>query len=1092
MRDSVRRLGVPGVAAALLATMVGFTTQAVILPQVASASPAVAPPTPHPGHAPSPDTRDVFQPTGPLPTSPSLPGGPWLPLGPAAIGPSYLSGGGFYGGVNSGRIDGLTVIPSGGKAGRVVASTAGGGIWTSDNGGVAWTPRTDQAPSLAVGAVTIDPSNVSHLIAGMGEANQCSDCYPGYGILSSSDGGDTWSVQDPGKIFDNLHVAKVAIDQSNSSHMFAATDGGLFVTTDGGTSWAKPTDASYATVDGNVTGVVVDPTNPQNVYIGGGSKTVARSTDGGGTWSARNTGITAPGGGAPFTAVAISQTNPAELFASVGDQTSGSLYKTIDGGGAWTKVATAPDYFGQGFSYGSGTGQQGWYDNVVAIDPANASHVLAGGIALVESTDGGTTWTNVNAQGFFGGGTNLIHPDQHALAFRPDGKVWIGDDGGVFLYDPAGPTVTNANGNLNITQFYSGFNTVSGTLLAGAQDNSTARTSSGSLSAWTGIQGGDGGPSAITTNHTQTQFMQADQILFFSGDSLGTLNKITPPPLVSGSNINAPFTVPILDIPSTATPSDPTVFYGGPDVYRTTNPSNATPTWTKVTTVANFVSAFVVSPSNPQVVYVGFENGTIQVSTDGGQTFTSLAAHPFTDKWVTGISVDPTNDKKITVSVSSGNVRQFQDNPHVAQYVYTATPGTGTWTTITGNLPTGGVNRVVYSNGSLVAATDTGVYGTANVAGASTHWITIGTGLPSVQVEDLDVESDALYIVTHGRGAWKILPSVSDMGVTKTGPQQILAGQTGSYTVRVENNGPNAALNAQFVDAVPSGLTFVSETQTSGPVFTCSNPPVGGTGNTQCSIASLANGGVATFQLVYALGPTSCITTATNTATVSSSTLDTNATNDVATVVTPVTSLCFWALVGQTSQAQTGIYVNQTTAIQHISSLTTSDNNFSIPVDSCSGHALAPGASCRFQVVFHPTHVGQQNALLTVGGTPGPVTLPLTGNSTTPSPQAPAATLSATTLTFSTHTGTTAPTQTLIITNTGGSILDFGSITTTGDPAFSVVSNTCTGGHFAPGASCRVQVAFHAAHSGLVTGQLVIVDDAPDTPQNVTLNGTGT
>ena len=104
-----------------------------------------------------------------VPATAAIPTGRWQPLGPAPSGPPYLQGGDFYAGPNSGRITALVNIPSGLHSGRVVAGTAGGGIWTSDDGGTTWTPRTDSAANLAIGAVALDPSNANHLVAGTGE-----------------------------------------------------------------------------------------------------------------------------------------------------------------------------------------------------------------------------------------------------------------------------------------------------------------------------------------------------------------------------------------------------------------------------------------------------------------------------------------------------------------------------------------------------------------------------------------------------------------------------------------------------------------------------------------------------------------------------------------------------------------------------------------------------------------------------------------------------------------------------------------------------------------------------------------------------------
>lgn len=120
---------------------------------------------------------------------------------------------------------------------RIVIASAGGGIWTSDDGGTTWAPRTDSQRDLAMGALTVSASNPDHLVAGTGEYHNCQDCYAGDGILDSTDGGTTWTLQNPGNIFTGTHVAQVAVDPTNDKVEYAATDKGLFVTTDGGTTW---------------------------------------------------------------------------------------------------------------------------------------------------------------------------------------------------------------------------------------------------------------------------------------------------------------------------------------------------------------------------------------------------------------------------------------------------------------------------------------------------------------------------------------------------------------------------------------------------------------------------------------------------------------------------------------------------------------------------------------------------------------------------------------------------------------------------------------------------------------------------------------
>jgi hypothetical protein len=804
--------------------LLGLAAMGLFAPRagVAAATPAQLPIVPVPRVGPLPADRPdpVTRPLAAAPLAQS-PTGTWEPLGPAPIGPSALSNGLTYGGSSSGRITAVDVIPSGAHAGRIVAGSAGGGIWTSDDGGATWTARSDSAPNLAIGALTIDPADANHLIAGTGEANQCGDCFAGAGLLVSTDGGTTWTSQNPGGVFTGKHIAALAVDPSNPSQQFAATDGGLYVTSNGGVSWAKPSDASYTSVDGDVTAVVIDPTAPATVYIGGGAKTVAKSTDGGVTWAAANTGIAAPGA-TPLIALAIAASSPSTLYASAGSQSPVVLYKTTDRGGSWSLLSTAPDFTGNVYAYGHGsTGEQGWYDNVIAVDPTSPDHVLAGGETVVETTDGGTTWTNVNGQAFFDAGTNKLHPDQHALAFTSDGsRVWIGDDGGAFDYTPASGTVANANGNLNVTQFYYGFDVVGGTLLAGAQDNATARTNSSSLSAWTGIWSGDGGPSQITPNSPQIQYIESNRHLYVSTDGFAsTRTDITPPQA-------GQFTPPELVVQNNATPGDPTVFYGGPDLYRTTATAPASPSWQTVTTVGTTVSAIAAS-ADGQTVYAGFTNGTIQVSTDGGATFTSVAAPTLSgDKFVTGISVDPTNSKAIVASFSSGTTRFRPGLPHVQQFSWTTSPALGSWTDITGSGLPAAVSRVIYDNGALIAATDSGVYATAAVSGSSTSWTTVGSGLPNVQVQDLYLAGSTIYAVTHGRGAW-MLPTAPQNGQSPTIAGTAEQGQALTVTQGTWSNASTVA--DQWQDCDSAGNNCANIAGATGSSYTLATSDVGHT-----------------------------------------------------------------------------------------------------------------------------------------------------------------------------------------------------------------------------------------------------------------------
>lgn len=810
---------------------------ALALPSVSAASSPAGVPRPVVRAAPvqglsaaradRPDPISRHQAAASAPTaSVPLPVGGWQALGPAPTGPTKLAGGLNVGTTSAGRITSLAVIPTGSHAGRLVAGSAGGGIWISDDNGVTWTPQTDSAADLAIGALTVDPTNPDHLIAGTGEDNQCGDCFPGDGILNSTDGATTWTLQNPGGVFSGLKVGEVAIDPNNSSHEFAATSGGLYVTTDGGSHWALPTDASYATVagTGRVDSVALDPsTNPSTVYIGGagtGSSPVAKSTDGGTTWAAASTGIAAPGA-YPVVKLAIAKSSPSTLYVSVGSDSPAAVYKSTNSASSWSQLTNAPDYTGSGYAYGSGSGDQGWYDNTIAVDPTNPGHVLLGGVTVVESMDGGSTWSNVNGQSFFGYGTNKFHPDQHALLFTSNASsIWVGDDGGVFHYTPSSSTVTPANGNLGITQFYFGFNEVGGTVLGGTQDNASAETSSPTLSTWTGVWSGDGGPSAITIGDPSLRFIEADGNLYNTTDAFGAESRPTDITPNSGYANNGLFTPPMIVIPNAITPTSPTVFYGGSSLWRTTDPGDSFPSWSSVASVSGGkVSAIAASPSDPRVVYVGFNNGTIMVSRDGGQTFTALA--PETDSgsdlFVTGLSVNPTNPYGITASFSYNDTRyKTPSYPHVEQYTWSGVAGSeaaGTWTSITGNLPTAAVSHVIYQtgpeSGALIAATDLGVYATAIPNGSSTTWTQVGTGLPNVQVQDLYIDAAnpaKLYVLTHGRGAWLLQTPAPQNTSPPTISGTALQGQTLNLTQGTWSNG-SATISDHWQECDGSGAS---------------------------------------------------------------------------------------------------------------------------------------------------------------------------------------------------------------------------------------------------------------------------------------------
>ena len=354
--------------------------------------------------------------------SPLAGAGAWTSLGPAPI------RGSFYGGTASGRVDAIVV----GLNGEIFVGSAGGGVWSSTDGGAHWVTHTDQVASgLAIGALALDPTNPQIIYAGTGEGESCGDCFYGGGVLKSTDGGATWTVINPGQMFTGVDFTGLAVDPSNPQRLYASTSSGLFESADGGASWAQPTTGTGDFSD-SASAVVLDPADPATVYLATPGTGIQESLDGGANFQTLAGGLPAA---ATFGVTALAIGTPSSsypnadrtLYATValnGDtdpnnQGQLSMFKSTDAGTSWNLVTSIPAYTNQSYAFGTGSADQAAYDNTLAVSPADPSELIAGGIAAIESSDGGTTWSNINGQNFFGPNSNVMHPDFHAVAFTP-------------------------------------------------------------------------------------------------------------------------------------------------------------------------------------------------------------------------------------------------------------------------------------------------------------------------------------------------------------------------------------------------------------------------------------------------------------------------------------------------------------------------------------------------------------------------------------------------------------------------------------------------------------------------------------------------
>ncbi len=810
----------------------------------------------------------------------------WSPLGPA---PATTS---FYGTKNSGRVRGLAVVPG---TDKVVLGSAGGGVWTATASGAtpAWTTHTDTQPDLAIGAVAVDPKYTSYLYAGTGEASGCIDCYPGLGILESADGGTAWTLSNPGTVFTGATVADLVVEKgaaaATTATVLAATSSGLYVSTTGGAAWAKESGTGWAT--GSVESLVVDTTvTPPVIYAAVNGKGIEKGATNGATWTTLSTATAAlPTTAATTVALGIGRAatlSTTVLYASFGQRTGGygGMWKSADGGSSWAKVTSVPDFTTPSYAYtgtttGSTAGDQGWYDNVVAVDPLNPTVVVAAGSAAVGTNNGGTTWSNLNAgQAYYGHTTtpNLFHPDFHALTFDATGNLYMGNDGGVWKLSKTGVThppavtsaaVTNLNDtSLDITQFYANLaqDATGAKILGGAQDNGTSYYT-GSTS-WKNVISGDGGDDLINPSNPTQQFGEADQALYATATAWGASTVLVTPKTNTASTAWVP---PLALAKNTASATEPTVFYGeNGAVLRIGSPFATLPVKKKLTVGTGQVSALAVAPKDATVLYVGFRSGAVEYTTD------ALAATPAFQQiagtgagtyagWVTHIAVDPTTAGRILFSTSTGMTQTGTTVPPVVAQVTgadAATPAPAL-TVETGNLPNASSNSVLYDNGQYLVATDVGVFATTSLTGTTTSWAKVGSGLPNVQVIGLTLTTDgSILAATHGRGAWK-LPAVATTTPSKlvvtTQPTTTEVDTTFTVKVAIEN----AAGEVLTTTTTPVTLAIKSGTGTAAAALACAGgdpvAAVAGVASFACTIDKVANG----YQLTATKAPLAPATT---------------------------------------------------------------------------------------------------------------------------------------------------------------------------------------------------------------------------------------
>lgn len=695
----------------------------------------------------------------------ALIGSTWTNIGPTKA--NVLQNGGTTLNVSdSGRVNSIVIDPA--SPAVIYVAFSGGGVWKTTDGGTTWAPKTEALGSLSCGSLAMDPNNSGTLYLGLGDPFDGT----GIGLVKSGDGGNTWSA--PVFLGTSTEIAKVMVAPGNSSIVLAATNAGLFRSTDGGASFnnvalatgqaGAPYVWDVAWGGGNAFTLTLEA-NP-TVTTGTTDGQIWWTADNGATWT-RSTGFTkAAGVGRASIASAPSARTTMYAMAAIPNATSASdlsdIFRSLDGGHTWTALAVTTKRYANRNTESSSVGTilngQGWYNHLTIVNPTNPNTVLFGGaLLLARTTDGGSTFRQVsNWLAQFS--LPYVHADFHAGAFDSLGNLYVGSDGGIFKSTDGGTTWSAAL-NVGITShlIYSVGSSLanSAAVIGGFQDNGT-RVRSGATTIYDQRVGGDGFGSNV--HRTNASLMLGS--LYYARIQKSTNGGTSFAQSCSGitecgNSASAPFNTGIVAWDGSAT-GDTVFTWSNLKVYRSTNYGGS---WTALgttglpTTSFN-IRGFGVAFSNQNTLGLVANSGRVYVSTNGGTSWTQATNPPNNGLSMSSIWFDTINSSTVYVASVAPDATK--------NHLWKSTDLGVTWTAIDGTgfpfgVPVNKVKNDPGANQTLYAATHLGVYRSTDAGGT---WARYGTGLPLVNVTDFYISPNSTLarVSTFGRGFWDLLP----------------------------------------------------------------------------------------------------------------------------------------------------------------------------------------------------------------------------------------------------------------------------------------------------------------------------------------------